>query len=405
MGRKDKGKAPATASRQEKERKRNILLPTPFSRRSRAAAPTASLSGNFSPGIIRGAAATRAVTSGPRRRSIFDDDEDHVESEYGDDEEYDEDDEDRVEGEYGEDEECEEDEEDEDNAYMEREIAHVMPPRPLRKLHIEAVAEDGATLDDKDTGITRGKLDSAIRSEIKNMYPHKSPHEIEAEWKSMVKLLDRETRFMFLMHFQHNIPDLKEAIIKNITPGFPPYSRTYASLRGSIMAKCRRMRYETIQSLCSHVKAAVQEDGQLKDCTEMRALVQYFLGCFSVDNFFKAFGFINHHLDIIRSGGLGQYYLKGIYSHFCARAKLFLDWESAPVRNFGSPYVKARLVKFMEMYPTTPEFVHLAREDFHERVVNRADTSVETRSLTRDVDYFPALEAPPPSRRPGGGEI
>lgn len=113
-----------------------------------------------------------------------------------------------------------------------------------------AAAADGFTLYDKGAGaVVGGKLDAAIRCEMRDTYPDVQPREIEGKWKGMMEVLDRETRYVFLMNFQHSVPGLKEGIIAKIAPDLPWYSRTHASLRASVMEKSKSMRYNMLKSL------------------------------------------------------------------------------------------------------------------------------------------------------------
>ncbi|KFY72616.1 hypothetical protein V499_07259 [Pseudogymnoascus sp. VKM F-103] len=83
----------------------------------------------------------------------------------------------------------------------------------------EAAAAVGFTLYGKGAGaVVGGTLDAAIRSEMRNAYPDVQQHEIEAKWKGMMEILDRETRYVFLMNFQHCVPGLKEGLIAKIAP-------------------------------------------------------------------------------------------------------------------------------------------------------------------------------------------
>ncbi|ELR07862.1 hypothetical protein GMDG_02744 [Pseudogymnoascus destructans 20631-21] len=146
----------------------------------------------------------------------------------------------------------------------------------------------------------------------------------------------------------------------------------------------------------------------LKVCVSMKALVQHFLAVFPPDHFFEALTFLHHYVDIIRSSALGQCYMEGIYSHFRARAKLFLDWESDPEREVESPYTKARLVDFMEMFLVVPDYEQLERDDFYEltskRINNRPGKPVEAHSLVRGTDFSLSRAVPPPSKRQGLGQ-
>ncbi|OBT75172.1 hypothetical protein VF21_05507 [Pseudogymnoascus sp. 05NY08] len=282
------------------------------------------------------------------------------------------------------DEEFDEYEEEEDGEYEvedgEYDLVHIKEEaRQIRssistmKRRQAAAAADGFILYDKGVGaVVGGKLDAAIRSEMRNAYPDMQAHEIEAKWKGMMEMLDCETRYVFLMHSQHSVPGLKEGIIAKIAPDLPWYSRTHTSLRTSIMEKSKSMRYNMLKSLQLHVEAAT-------------------------------FGFMHHYVDITKSTDLGRFYMEEVYSHYCAKTKLFLDWQSDPEREVESPYTKARLVEFTELFPTIADFDRLERNDFHglttERIRNRPDKPVEAHGLVRGRDYFLSREAPPPSKR------
>ena len=135
----------------------------------------------------------------------------------------------------------EEDEED-DFIIVEKETSHESSLRSSRKRRKAAATEDSVALYERYVGLVKGgKLDAAIRSEMKGLYPDMLPQEIQEKWESMMELLDRETRFMFLMYFQHHTSDLKEIIIAKIIPGLACYTRTHASMRASIMQKCKQM--------------------------------------------------------------------------------------------------------------------------------------------------------------------
>lgn len=180
----------------------------------------------------------------------------------------------------------------------------------------EAAAAVGFTLYDKGVGaVVGGKLDAAIRSEMRNAYPDVQQHEIEAKWKVMMEILDCEIRYMFLLNFQHAVPGLKEGIIAKIAPDLPWFSRTYASLRASTMDKSKQMRYNMLKSLQVsyttlipthllmspqlHVETAVCDAPDvLQGCLSVKALVGHFRELYTPENFLQAFGFIQHYIDI-----------------------------------------------------------------------------------------------------------
>ncbi|OBT91826.1 hypothetical protein VE01_10176 [Pseudogymnoascus verrucosus] len=145
----------------------------------------------------------------------------------------------------------------------------------------EAAAAVGFTLYGKGAGaVVGGTLDAAIRSEMRNAYPDVQQHEIEAKWKGMMEILDRETRYVT---YREDRPDLKW------------FSRTYASLRAFIMDKSKQMRYNMLKSLQLHVKTAVQDAPDLLEgCLSMEDLVAHFQELYTPENFLQAFGFIQH---------------------------------------------------------------------------------------------------------------
>ncbi|KFZ11333.1 hypothetical protein V501_04822 [Pseudogymnoascus sp. VKM F-4519 (FW-2642)] len=386
-------KAPASVAESElrtstRNRKRSVHSPRPSLARSSVSAAAASFR-DTSPSTMRGSMA-RLKAFAPRRGEYFDEDEDErdVDEEDG---EYEEED-----GEY---------EVEDDSIYVKEETMQKRSSISTMKRRQEAAAAVGFTLYDKGAGaVVGGKLDAAIRSEMRNAYPDVQQHEIEAKWKGMMEILDREIRYVFLLNFQHAVPGLKEGIIAKIAPDFPWCSRTHASLRASIMDKSKQMRYNVLKSLQLHVKTAVQDAPDLLEgCLSMEDLVEHFQRLYTPENFLQAFGFIQHYIDIKISTDLGQYYMEEVYSHYCAKTELFLDWESDPEREAESPYNKARLVEFMEQFPTVANFDRLERDDFHEltikRIRNRPDKPVEPHGLVRGTDFFPSREAPPPSKR------
>jgi hypothetical protein len=152
------------------------------------------------------------------------------------------------------------------------------------------------------------------------------------------------------------------------------------------------------------VKTALRDTPDLlEDCLSMEDLVGHFQDLYTPENFLQAFGFIHHYIDIKKSTDLGRFYLEEIYTHYCAKAKLFLDWQSDPEREVESPYTKERLVEFTESFPMIADFDRLERADFHElttkRIHNRPDKPVEAHGLVRGTDFFLSREAPPPSKR------
>lgn len=178
----------------------------------------------------------RANASSSRLRNYFDEDEDerYVDEEYEDYEE----------------EEGEEYEVEDNFVYVKEETMQKRSSISTMKRRYAAAAADGFTLYDKGVGaVVGGKLDAAIRSEMKDAYPNVQPRKIEGKWKGMMEMLDRETRYLFLMHFHHSVPGLKEGVIAKIAPNLPWYSRTHASLRASIMEKSKSMRYSMLKSL------------------------------------------------------------------------------------------------------------------------------------------------------------
>ncbi|OAF54238.1 hypothetical protein VC83_09499 [Pseudogymnoascus destructans] len=208
-------------------------------------------------------------------------------------------------------------EEEDDFTYIKRETRHERPSRSSRKRRRAAAAGDGVTLDDEDAGaVEGGKLDAAIRSEMKGLSPHMRPY-------------------------------------------YHPHSRM------------------------SGLPYKKKVTSSLKVCVSMKALVQHFLAVFPPDHFFEALTFLHHYVDIIRSSALGQCYMEGIYSHFRARAKLFLDWESDPSAKVESPYTKARLVDFMEMFLVVPDYEQLERDDFYELTSKRINNRPVARCRRR----------------------
>ena len=96
--------------------------------------------------------------------------------------------------------------------------------------------------------------------------------------------------------------------------------------------------------------------------------------------------------------------MQGIYTHFCARAKLHLDWASDPEGLDKSPHTRARLVEFMERFALVPDYDLLERKDFHElmgkKMNTRPDKPVEAlRGLVWGIDFVSSGVAPPPSKR------
>ncbi|KFY82324.1 hypothetical protein V500_10627 [Pseudogymnoascus sp. VKM F-4518 (FW-2643)] len=270
--------------------------------------------------------------------------------------------------------------------------------------------KEDTTLDkEKSSAVEGGNLDATIPSEMNSLNPTKQPQETKADWKVNMELLDRETRFLFLIHFRHDVPDLKEEIIAKIIPGLACYSRTHINMRATIMKKCRQLRYKTVQSLVSHVKTAIhnappEQRSFLQGSAGMKELVEHFRTLYSPSNFFSAFPFIEHYIDIPKSFDLGKFYLEAIYTNFCARAKLHLDWASDPHRTLNSPHTRAGLVGFMEQFAMLAKFDHVTRDEFHElrgkRMNTRPDKPVEAlRSLVRGIDFVSSQEAPPPSNR------
>ncbi|KFZ03783.1 hypothetical protein V502_10666 [Pseudogymnoascus sp. VKM F-4520 (FW-2644)] len=93
--------------------------------------------------------------------------------------------------------------------------------------------------------------------------------------------------------------------------------------------------------------------------------------------------------------------MQGIYTHFCARAKLHLDWASDPDGLDKSPHTRARLVEFMERFALVPDYDLLERKDFHEltgkKINTRPDKPVEAAyDLVRGTDFFLGRVASPP---------
>ncbi|KFZ03782.1 hypothetical protein V502_10665 [Pseudogymnoascus sp. VKM F-4520 (FW-2644)] len=226
------GEAHANAS--ELEPRMSPLFPAGLS----VAAATASLPDTSSLKPITGSVARATSSSSPQLRGDSDDNEEDS------------------------DEEDEEDEKD-DFIIVERETSHESSSRSSRKRRKAAATEDSVALYERYVSpVKGGKLDAAIRSEMKGLYPDMQPQEIQEKWKSMMELPDRETRFMFLMYFQHHTSDLKETIIAKIIPGLACYTRTHASMRASIMQKWKQMRYKTLKSSLSHVRSAVHDTPQ-----------------------------------------------------------------------------------------------------------------------------------------------
>ncbi|OBT52062.1 hypothetical protein VE04_08912 [Pseudogymnoascus sp. 24MN13] len=252
----------------------------------------------------------------------------------------------------------------------------------------EAAAAVGFTLYGKGAGaVVEGKLDAAIRSEMRNAYPDVQQHEIEAKWKVMMEILDCEIRYMFLLNFQHAVPGLKEGIIAKIAPDLPWFSRTYASLRASIMDKSKQMRYNMLKSLQLHVETAVCDAPDvLQGCLSMKALVGHFRELYTPENFLQAFGFIQHYINIKKS--TAATWRK--YTRFTVR-KPNSSWTGSPI-----PNAKPK-AQFMEQFPTVANFDRLERDDFHElttkRIRNPPDKPVEPHGLVRGTDFFLGRDA------------
>lgn len=123
----------------------------------------------------------------------------------------------------------------------------------------------------------------------------------------------------------------------------------------------------------------------LEGSAGIKELVEHFRLLYSPSNFFSAFPFIQHYIDIDKSCDLGKYYMGAIYTNFCARAKLHLDWASDPGRLVNSPHSRARLVDFMEQFPMLADFDHVTRDEFHElggkKMNTRPDEPVEAAPL------------------------
>lgn len=128
------------------------------------------------------------------------------------------------------------------------------------------------------------------------------------------------------------------------------------------------------------MKTAIQDASDLLEVyLSMEDLVAHFQELYTPENFLEAFGFIHHYIDIKKSTDFGRFYLEEVYTHYCAKTKLFLDWQSDPERGVESPYTKTRLVEFMERFPTIADFARLERAEFHEVTTKRIARTNQSR--------------------------
>ncbi|OBT61236.1 hypothetical protein VE03_09668 [Pseudogymnoascus sp. 23342-1-I1] len=278
-----------------------------------------------------------------------------------------------------------------------------------------AAVDDDFIPDEERARPVRGKLESAIMTELKGIYPQKDRDEIDEQCRGILQAYDKECRMLFLLHFRYEAPNAKENIYSRVIPELARFPRTQKTMRRSIMNRCSSMRRKTLEALKSHVKTAMHDEHygeKIRECKSMKILVQYFYALHCPANTLEVFHYIENHIDINKSSHAAKSYLRSIYAHFCAFTKLFLDHEDDPHNDDGNKYDKKHLVKYTTTLPMAPDFANLSRADFHELTgkepTNRHfNKPAQVFDLVQGVDYFmpraaaaPAPPAPqPPSKR------
>ncbi|ELR08544.1 hypothetical protein GMDG_08642 [Pseudogymnoascus destructans 20631-21] len=123
---------------------------------------------------------------------------------------------------------------------------------------------------------------------------------------------------------RHDLLDIKEDVLKKVLPEYPIESTVYGNVRVVLMEKVKRYRYSLIEDVILHVKTAmnVTDGSGIRYCTTLDGLGDMFRTRYTAANFFEAFRFIHHYIDLEKSSDLAQYYVKELYINACARNEI-----------------------------------------------------------------------------------
>ncbi|OAF58340.1 hypothetical protein VC83_06576 [Pseudogymnoascus destructans] len=105
-----------------------------------------------------------------------------------------------------------------------------------------------------------------------------SAREAEDKWTEISEQIDREARFLLLLHMRHDLLDIKEDVLKKVLPEYPIESTVYGNVRVVLMEKVKRYRYSLIEDVILHVKTAmnVTDGSGIRYCTTLDGLGDMF---------------------------------------------------------------------------------------------------------------------------------
>lgn len=142
----------------------------------------------------------------------------------------------------------------------------------------------------------------------------------------------------------------------------------------------------------------------IRHCRTLEGLADMFRTRYTIANFFEAFKFINHYIDLSKSSELARYYTKELYINACSRTKLMMDWQSDLDRKAISPHSRESLSDFLQRFPLVADYDQLDKDEFHETYKRRSNTKApkpisRKRALVRGQDYVASQDTPPPPKR------
>ncbi|ELR04995.1 hypothetical protein GMDG_01566 [Pseudogymnoascus destructans 20631-21] len=231
-----------------------------------------------------------------------------------------------------------------------------------------------------------------IAAEMEQYGNRISAREAEDKWTEISEQIDREAHFLLLLHMRHDLLDIKEDVLEKVLPEYQS-SQQYMGM--SVLSLWKRSNITASRQDCNECNRWIW----YSFCTTLDGLGDMFRTRYTAANFFEAFRFIHHYIDLEKSSNLAQYYVKELYVNACARTKLMMDWKSDPNRKAVSLHSRESFTDFLQCFPLIADYDQLDKDEFHETFKRRSNTKapkpiLKKHALIQGQEYILSRASP-----------